>query len=389
MNEFPLGLYWSMPGPTEFIGKITDCSRTVQAIVLSLTEFPPLGIWEAIRRGLQNANIYNPVELAIHDGMNIDAEIGAHFGTSTMPPESLAHHHHTHDHAVVLRPEGARARQDCTDYMTTFIREIEHARGNIRLVVALHDGENIHDLHGHNIQVIAFDGALNRNEMEAYVSQRMVSVCGPGSTTLIRHLVTEFAGYDPWLAEQLIGIDHSRITALPDIMTPLLGIQPTRWTDNSWVLATEITKKEVHPLREWYAATHPGYDAERSKVAANKRYWRACLKAITPWMEERRPAIQDILRAPLIALENHHGGPGKIPKKMGTQTIEVCREDLEYSDMYYAFKTKFGINTSREQAAVDICKKATFVRHDLAHLRRPNPDDLALLISEMDTLVPS
>ncbi|KXB29296.1 hypothetical protein AT959_15090 [Dechloromonas denitrificans] len=377
-----------MPGPSEFVAKVTDATRNARAVVLSLTEYPPNGLWHAVRMGLRDANIFEPIELTIYDGMNVPAEIGTHFSLPSLSAEALAHHRYGYQHAVILKAAGKRAQQQCNEYVMAFLSAIGGAIGDVRLIIAIQDGENTQDIVGEAIRVIAFSGMLTSDEMEAYITQRMVLARGPGSTRLLRHLVTEYAGFDPQLAEQLIAMDPSRIYDLPDSLAPLLGTNLLRWSAHSWAAGTVTAAfTEIHPLREWYVATHAGTEAAKYRQSSEKRYWRACLKALIPWMEERRPRILEMLTNPISDLERAHGDNGYIMKKLGNRTVQVTREELEYNDLAFFFKQGFGITTSMEQAAVSVCRKAKIVRDELAHLRPPKPSDIVALVSDMDALM--
>lgn len=386
MIDISTRLYWSLPGPSEFIGKITDASRHAGAIILSITNYMPNGFWEHVRFGLQNANIPNPVELTITEGMNVEVEVGTHFGVPSMPGESLAHHRHDAPHAIVLKSTGQQSRMRCEQYAASFVKNIEQGQGNVRLLISIQDDERRQDSSKNVIHVIAFDGMLNPSEIDAYVTLRMVANTGPGSTRLLKHLVTEYAGFDVMMAEQLLGMDNSGILGLPESLTPLLGSAPLRWASDSWVGGTLMARSaQAHPLREWYVATHPGDQAAKYKRLSEQRFWRACLKAILPWIEERRPLIMEILDHLLIDLERRSGGPGKIPKKIGERYIEVGREDLELNDLYFFFKNQADLSRD-ETSAVNICKLAKWIRDDLAHLRKPATEKLISLITEMDML---
>ncbi|MBK8358680.1 hypothetical protein [Propionivibrio sp.] len=388
MSEISTNLYWSLPGPAEFVGKITDASRNARAIILSLTEYPPNGLWDRVRKGLSDANIFEPVELTITEGMDVGAEIGTHFSVPSMPAGSLAHHRHGHQHTVILKATGRHSQEHCEQYAKAFVEAIEHASGDVRLIVAIHDGQNQKDLELDGIHLIAFDGTLNAAEMDAYVTQRMVSSQGPGTTRLTKQLVTEYAGFDPEMAEILIAMEPSRIMGLPESLTPLLATNMLRWSVDSWVGGTQSTAMpDAHSLREWYVATHPGENADKFRRASDRRYWRACLRAIIPWVEERRPAILEALSGPLYRLEQSHGGTGELPKKMGDKIVQVTRDDLEFNDLFYFFKAGFGILTGDEEAAVTVCRRVKRVRDELAHVRRPQPDDIISLITEMDAIV--
>jgi hypothetical protein len=389
MGEISTSLYWSLPGPQDFVGRVIDASRSARAIVLSLTNHAPNGLWHNVKRGLRDANIHEPVELTITEGMDVATEVGVHFNMVPMPGESLAHHSHGYQHAVILKAAGRHAKARCEAYAQAFVEALEHAAGDVRLILAIYDGEHRQDSSGGQFRIVAFDGMLNAAEMDAYITQRMVNTTGPGSTRLVKQLVTEYAGFDPVLAETLMGMDQSRILGLPESMTPLLDGNILRWSASSWVGGTVANcTSELHPLREWYIATHPGDQAAKSMRLADQRYWRACVRSLIPWLEERRPRIMEILDKPLGTLEQSHGGPGKISKKLGNKIVHVGRDDLEMNDLWHFFRGGFGIMSSQETDAISVCSAAKRVRDELAHLRRPLVGNIATLIQEMDRLVP-
>lgn len=200
-----------------------------------------------------------------------------------MPAESLAHHVHGAQHAVVLMANGKRAQTHCEKYAAEFVEALRDAIGDVRLVMAIRDGEYECDASDATVRIIAFDGALRPAEMTAYVAQRMVSYDGLGSTSLFRHLVTEYAGFDPSLAEKLSQMDPSQILALPESLSSILSDNLLRWSQCSWVAGTRSSaSKDFHSLHEWYVATHAGNEAGKARHLSERRYWRACLKAHHP-----------------------------------------------------------------------------------------------------------
>ena len=392
MSEISSSLYWSMPGPLTFLEKVAESSRKVRALFLSFPEHPIGQPLRAVEGALNKAGIHDPVVLNIQDGMNISVEIGTHFNNTNMPAQSLAHHNHGSPHAVVLNAKGTRAQEHCEKYASEFVLAMDHSSGDVMLVVAIHDGKFKADAHDENFSVIAFDGALKPAEMNAYVAQRMVSYEGPGSTSLLRHLVTEYAGFDPLLAERLAEMDASHLQALPGSLSQILSESPVRWSRCSWVDGTTCSSsKDAHSLYEWYQATHFGPESAHFKRLSERRYWRACLKAIIPWLEERRLMIIGMLSKPLDEVERAAGSTGKISKKIGMNSTLVSRDVLEYNDLAFQARTdefKRTKLTLAEQTAVAICFSAKRVRDDISHLRKPDVKEIDFLIASMDALVP-
>lgn len=392
MSSVTSSLYWAMPGPIAFRGKVSEASRRARAVFLS---FPAEPIGKPLREvelALKNANILAPVVLNIYSGMNISAEIGTHFGRVNMTAQSLAHHRHGAPHAVVLNAIGERAQEHCEKYAAEFLQAIDHSGGSVLLVVALHDGKFDRDESGPNFCVIAFDGSLTQPEMSAYVAQRLVAYDGPGSTGLFRHLAAEYAGFDPTLAERLAEMDPGELMNLPQSLSAVLEENPVRWSKCAWVEGTQRASSAVdsHSLYEWYMATHSGPQSAHFRQLCERRYWRASLKALIPWLEERRSQIIKILDGPLTHVERAAGGPGKIAKKIGSNNTLVGRDDLEYNDLTYQSRTpEFNIDalTPEESLAVSICFAAKRVRDDISHLRKPDTAQINDLITSMDALL--
>jgi hypothetical protein len=214
---------------------------------------------------------------------------------------------------------------------------------------------------------------------------------GPGSTQLVRALVYEYSGFDAELAERLISFDDGDILRLPHSLGAVLDVEPLRWRSRSWVdgTCTSLDRQEArHPLYEWHLALHTGPEKEEALRAAYKRYWRACVQALTPWLEERRLQVLGILGKPLDALLARTGGKVQKPLSSGN-VIEIEREELEYNSIVgLAYQGSLAVPAdSTSQQALAVCKLAKKVRDDLAHLRPPSPQNITALVSNMDSLL--
>ncbi len=83
-------------------------------------------------------------------------------------------------------------------------------------------------------QEIVFSGALTSQEMLAYVAVRMAERSGPGNTELFRALVTEFAGFDAQLAEELIAFPDEALLELPGSLVSLSASGDALWRTGRW-----------------------------------------------------------------------------------------------------------------------------------------------------------
>jgi len=384
-------LYWSLPGPKGFVYRLGQRAREHRATALSFTRHLIPGMWDSVRDGLYLADIHKVIKISIHDGMDVAAEVGPHFGRDFLIPAHLAEYTTGVTTAILLIPNGVAARQKCDEYFSGFLQAIEHAKGNTHLFIELQDDAWQEDCSDGNIQVLAFDGALYPDEMSAYVGLRMLGRTGPGSTKLLRSLVLEYSGFDVTLAEQLMSLSDDEILRLPDCLGMILERDPVRWSSDSWLNGTHALVKGCklrHPLHEWHLTLHSGPKQEEAKIASRKRYWRACVQTLTPWLEERRLQVLDIFRSPLDKLLAPTGGKLRRPLPNG-KAIEIERNDIEYNSIVgLVHQGELVIpNDPASQQAFAVCKVAKFVRDDLAHLRAPNSQDILSLITTMDSLI--
>ena len=120
------------------------------------------------------------------------------------------------------------------------------------------------------------------------------------------------------------------------------------------------------------------------------RYWRAALRALMPWLEERRHHIIKILEPELERYLSPTGGMRIRYSARGTRSTEVPISELECNDiisMKVDRDNPFIVSGSRQMTAVDVCFKVTKVRNELAHLRCPEPAAIMELVQSMDQLL--
>ena len=284
-------LYWSLPSPLAFCQGVTDAAHGKRAIVVNRPANADLDY--GLKEGLRNANIIEPLILIIEDGANISSTLAPHFNNEVMHANRLAAVRLPQTQAVVLRTTGERSQRHCDTatlrhcekYMSEFIEALSSTSGNVRLVLYMQDASITRNDSSGQIAVLVYDGALKTEEMQAYVSYRMLGREELGSTSLVRQLVTDFASFDVSLADNLIQMDKNEILNLPLSLTPLIAEDENRWNSVKWMggSASLTSPAETHPLREWFVASHSSPLTAIGKDASDRRYWRACLKAISLW----------------------------------------------------------------------------------------------------------
>lgn len=382
-------LYWSLPTPRDFIYRIAHGATNSRIIWINMPHEVPAGTWDHIKMGLQQGNIDPVISLKIGRGTDIAAEIGAHFDVPRLTAAELMHHQAREPSAVILLPEGDGGTKNCSDFAEAFLHAIGQGVGNIHLVIGGHEESMTEDQFTDDIRAVVFDGGLSPDEMDAYVALRMITRPGPGSTRLSRAIVTEFAGFDAELAETLMQFNESQLVNITDHLKSLMGSDPVRWKHDSWLIRTRSAadRRATHVLHDQFLADHGAGDARtQASDRIRRRYWKACVKTLTPWLEERRLKVIKIFDKQLqaeAALNN-----GKILKPIGPRFVEIDPDEVEYNNIVGMYRNgKITTGSTTEVCVVSVCGLAKDVRDEIAHLRMPKPRDVKNLITEMDRLI--
>lgn len=390
------GIYAVMPMCRAFVQHVER-----DALLRRLTFFhaPHIfrdSLWTWVREGLNSAHCGKPVELSISQSMDVALAVGPHFGSKSTSAAELAGQSYSAPRILILRGMDPGGREACEQYAEGFLRGLMGgASGNVHLIMEFTAGEQPTSKIATHFQVIAFVGAMRRDEMRAYVSMRMLDRAGPGSSHLLRSLVAEFAGYDPMLAEQLLGLSDHDLLALPESLGQLDESGMSHWDDRSQAIGTTAQLEGSimeHPLLLWRETRsgNPEQQAEgRRKLST--LYWRACVHAITPWLEERRQRVIGMISEDLELHRQRSGG--KLQRKLGagTKLVDVADGEVDYNTvaMFVYRQNMPADRTPTMRRVYDLCQCAKSVRDEIAHLRPPHTADLVRLIRAMDELTVS
>lgn len=389
-------LYWTLPGPRDFIARVAACASRSRILCLNLPLDLVPGTWEGVRKGLEDAHIDKVQELIIRGGTDIAADVGVHFGQSRVTAEQVASIMADQPSAIILRSIGEEARANCERYAHEFMGAIGEVKGNISLVIGFSEIGMRRDAYDSGIQIIVFDGGLTRDEMDAYVALRMLNRRGPGSTSLTRHIVSEFAGNDVDFAEKLMRLTEDQIVRVIEHLPAMMSDDSERWRTRSWLHRTESVSMSTgaHVLHDRFlmdnAATQEEKNEARKRI--EKRYWMACVNALTPWLEERRLQVIGYFNEGLLQIAKENDG--KIPRPQGKdkqgneRIVHTDMDELEYNNIVgMCAKGILSATTQEQMNALSICKTAKAVRDNVAHLRMPDPEDVIELVRKMDLLV--
>jgi hypothetical protein len=374
-------LYWSLPGPSGFVHRIAQAMHLSRALIVNTPTVTLPGVEHMIEEGVQQAML-RPVVITVRETTDIGTAVARHVAREFVLAAQLADVHLPEGIAILLLAADHVARGRCEQYAAEFVEAARHCSGNVVLVAGVSYEGLPEDKRVDRVQIITFDGGLTYDEMQAYVGIQMIGRPGPGSTSLLRALVGEFAGFDVTFAHKLAGLDPANIIGIRDHLSTMAAESLGRWRYGSWLGGSRSYKTaEVHTLHDAYLAEH-GSAAQRSegKARINRRYWRACLKAITPWLEERRlPVVSTFF--------DRMGGP-RVEVRRGSKVLEVHLEELEFNDIIgLSVCGRLTPRTDREREAYRVCSSAKSVRDELAHLRSPDPAMINELIHRMDDLV--
>lgn len=378
--QISVPIYWSMPGPTAFLAELGHSLEANPAMTICLQRGAVAGAQSVINDALRRS-CHEPervVFLDVNEGSHIESDVGHHFQKGKLSAMQLAHWSAPPRVTVVLTPYSARASERCRAFFDEFVTERAMVSTScVRLVVVWSVVAD--PLAPASPCELRFHGTLSEDEMHAYVTQRSVGNRGPGSTSLARHLVIEFAGTDPLVAEELMALHPNALLELPDSLASI----PIR--DGSADQASGA-------LRDWLAVRAQSAWSASAKKRLERRYWRACVRALLPWIEERRLPVIDKLRG---SLEDYLYPTKGVWKKAlpwrPDQFQDIAIDDLEFNDIvamsHRDAADPFKGLDDRANAALAACLKVKRVRDAIAHMRPPGAGDIREMIRILDELL--
>lgn len=386
-------IYWIMPGPRGFTEALSAAAAAFRIVTLRVPAIPIAGLATAIEAALNRVHIeHRHVRwLKINDGVSLPTEIGTALARGPLPAETFAVAR-SPIRAIVLDAQSNAAVLACENYIAAAMEALGNARREsdqpsiLAILPEASDSPHIPTAGGP--QEIVFSGALNPQEMAAYVAVRMTERSGPGSTGLLRMLVAEFAGFDAKLAEELIASSDENILALPRSLESIAARADQRWRSGRWGAGcfAEIGGTHVrHTLHEVHLSQHSGPEQQDASDWLKRRYWRACVRTLLPWLEERRAAVIQALRVPLEQHVKATGGKLVRATPSGYR-IETAIDDVEYNQIPGLINNeRFVVPKDPKMAlAVNVCYAAKRVRDDMAHMRAPTAKDILAVVETMD-----
>ena len=389
-------VYWLMTGPRVFSDSVARAIGKHRWLAIHTPTFTMPGFATALERALERAHLDNEEArwVKVNEQQEVATLIGTLYQVATFQPLQLAQAQST-IRTIVLQPTSETAMNQCKQYLQAFAEstaQLQRARGQLSLVAILPETlDAAREPIASTSQEMLFSGALTPHEMQAYVAVRMGDRSGPGQTDLFRMLVTEFAGYDAQLAEELIGFSDEALLELPRSLQWSSSQGDSRWRTGRWSAGCYADiggKRQRHVLYELYLSQHAGPDQRDASEWLKRRYWRACLRSLLPWLEERRARVIDVLRAPLEHHLKRTGGKAIRPTLSGAP-VETEIDDLEYNQISgMVLNDGFKVSGTRLTLAVNVCFAAKRVRDSMAHMRAPEAGKILELNDLMERLLP-
>jgi hypothetical protein len=386
-------IYWMLPGPRGLIDAVTSVLASHPVVMLRVPAIPIAGLATALETALHRIYFDNVDVrwLKLGDGMSLPTEIGSALGGRPVPPEQLGTMK-SPIRTIVLEALTNGAVLESEEYLASLAASMAHTHGDferprvLALLPQALDAVNAPISHGP--QEIIFSGALNPPEIAAYVAVRMIERSAPGGTGLLRMLVTEFAGFDAKLAEELIALSDETLLGLPRCLEAIAARSDQRWRSGRWAAGcwAEIGGQRVrHTLHEMHLSQHTGPDQRDASEWLRRRYWRACVRTLLPWLEERRSSVIGAIRA---ALEQHLKSTGHMVVRStpNGRRIETAIDDLEYNQIPgLIYNDQFKVpNDLKMRRAVEVCYAAKAVRDEIAHMRAPSPSGILDVTGKME-----
>jgi hypothetical protein len=390
-------LYWILPTPRAFVEAVAAALATERALLLRLPAIAVTGLHRAVENALERVHLGATYRrwLKIEDGMNVATQIGAALGMKPISAEELALIEQAPARAIIVEAMSGNAARNCAEYVSRFTAALpaSEPHGGARLLALIPEElEGIEPALANGIREIRFSGALSKEEMAAYVAVRMTERRGPANTGLLRNLVTEFAGFDAQFAEELVAFSDEALLALPLTLESLAAQADSRWRSGRWAAlcyADLSGKRMRHTLYEVQLSRHAGPEQREAEEALRRKYWRACVRSLLPYLEEHRSSVMAPLRAALKAHASKTGGKLVRPTLTGKRVETTSIDDVEYNQIPgLIYHEQFRVPADpKANQAVEICYAAKTVRDELAHMRAPRPEAILKMTTSMDRLL--
>ena len=386
-------LYWVMPTARGFLDALGAKCAMSRNVKIRLPFYPIVGLHRAMEAALERAHLPTPARrwLKIEDGMQVGTQVGAALGEGHMSPEELVLCEPPEARAIILEALGPQASVACSDYLQRFANAqtpSQRPGAHLKLIALVPEtiegsSSNASD------NEIRYSGALSHGEMSAYLAIRMADRSGPHTTGLLRQLVTEFSGFDASFAEVLMGFSDMELLAMPESLPSLVSDAEGRWRSGQWAALcyAELAGSQVrHTLYEIHLSRHPGPDQRSAQESLRRKYWRACVRSILPYLEEHRSAVMAPLRSALESHTKHSGGKLVRPTISGRRSETTSLDDVEYNQIPGLIHHEQFVIPSEPKArlAVKVCFAAKTVRDETAHMRAPRPESIMELASAME-----
>ncbi len=364
-------LFWKLPSSRKLLNEMSDALLSKRVIFLNIPLHVKCLFEIACKYALESTNIHDkPIIITVRSGTDIGRDVGVHFNSNRMSGGKLALLNLNIKKAVILITTCAESQKLSEDYAIEFMHSSSNNDGDIQLIMQLNDESLLKQQDNKHLQIIPYEAALSQEEMESYVNLRMLGRKGPANTKLYKAIVIEMSGYDPFFAEKLISLTNEQLLNIREYLPDLMNDDVERWRHHSWLKGAYCYKsKTSHTLRDVYLHQHASKkEKEKANKRINRMFWKACLKEITPWLEENRfELIKNIL--PVIRM---YADNNIIQIPAGRNMIPVEVEELEYGNI----SGIIGFNKikliDRDQLNIlYACKSAKIIRDEISHLRAP------------------
>lgn len=391
-------LYWVMPTAQAFIDTVATACSLGRTVKIALPVIEIVGLHRAVEGALERVHLTAPARrwLKIEDGMDVATEVGAALGKAHVAPEELAVLTHGDVRVIILEAIGPVASRACEIYVertTAALPPNEGSGMEVKTIALIEEGQDIRDvLPKRSGYEIRFSGALSQEEMSAYLAVRMANRPGPHTTGLLRRLVTEFAGFDAHLAEELISFSDMDLLSLPDSLHGLAAQAEERWRSGQWAALcyAEVAGKPIqHTLHEIHLSRHAGPERRSAQEALKRKYWRACVRSLLPYLEEHRALVIAPLRTALEAHAKRTGGKLVRTTFSGRRVETTSLDDVEYNQIpgLIFYEQFVAPPEAKARLAVRVCYAAKAVRDEIAHMRAPKPESIMELTSQLEAFL--
>ncbi|MFN4045622.1 hypothetical protein [Limnobacter sp.] len=377
IESFDHKIFWDMPSPKKFLLDVLRAAEEKGGCAIRMpkqVESSNIKIAVEHEMGLSAPQ---SVVFKVSSSDEVLSIIGRWANQDYLTMHSLGQNEFNGLKVLFLEPLCLTSLNECI----SFLSEIGSSDTQVCFkVIVLERGINP-EVDTGEITTFYFNGSISEKELSAYLLIRFSSMGLEDESGFYRLLVEEFAKFDPFFCEELLletqeALLNEPERILKEKMTNRIGDCSTPSWVNGMISAPE--GDFAHILHHAYLAEHADEEKrEPAKRLIQQRMWRASMRALLPWIEERKSIIGQAFATELEDRSDKNGyiEYGKKDPSFPRRTRHWTATEFG-SLVAYVKHENLNCSSEFQKAVFDFAVQVAVVRNKISHFQYPNYCDI-------------